>query len=447
MKKLLIIQQDEAYFLFEALRVLEKNKLQLKDYELTVLVDEKALRVAFAESTPLVTGITTNVAEVLGKNFDISVNLSLNELSWDLHGAIASDSKLGAYRKEGRIFVDDLWSTYLLTLKGKAPFLTYHLQDVYRNILGFKSIQLAKRTKSSVRQIAIGTTATNLFSSLEQEALIHELSLSFPNYQLRDLSEIDLISDVSHILYVGPATLEALKFCEAGGKGIFLTSNFQGFNLLPHSGEHIVLSSRNNAFKASYLLNFIEKEINGQNNLDTHYSVYKFDHENVFGSYLVSMNPSDDNYPFYQSHLVLWNFLLNLYDTNLDVIKCSGSQLTQLKTHEEILKKFIRLHDYAMVSIDTIYNESKSNQADAGTINGHLNNLMEVEKISDQIAQSHSFLRPFLDFYRIRRGQNNSETLAEQSQASYLIYSEEHQALEALNELFSVTLRRNEANI
>jgi hypothetical protein len=446
-KKLLIIQQDEAYFLLETLQVLEKYKANLKDFDTTVLVDATSMKTAYGEMIPMVQGITTDIQAVKNKKFDITVNLSLNENSWDLHGDITCDKKLGPHRKNGRLLVEDLWSSYLLTLKGKAPFLTFHLQDIYKNILGFKNVNLTTRPRATIKQIAVGTTATNLFSANEQETLVHELCLSYPKIMLKDLSEIDLVSDLSQSLYIGPATIEALKFCEAGGKGIFLTSAFQGFNLIPHEGDHVILSSRGGTFKAAHLQSFIEKEISGQNNLDTYYSVYKIDHENAFGSYLKSVNSSDDNYPFYQSHLVLWNFLLNLCDTNLDVIKCCDSQVNLLKTNEEVLKKYIRLHDYAMVSIDTIYQEAKAKLADVNKIEGHLKNLQEIEVVSDQIAQSHSLLRPVLDFYRIRRGQNDSDTLVEQSQANFLVYSEEHQALEALSELFTVTLRKNEVSI
>ena len=74
-------------------------------------------------------------------------------------------------------------------------------------------------------------------------------------------------------------------------------------------------------------------------------------------------------------------------------------------------------------------------------------NLKEMEEIADKISQSHAFLRPILDFYRIRRGQNDGENLLEQAQHSFLTYSEEHQALKAILELFTVTLRKNEVSI
>lgn len=447
MKKLLIIQQDEAYFLFETIQVLEKFQSQLKDFEVTVLVDEKAMRTVYDRSAPILSGFTSDKSSVTNKSWDVSVNFSLNDGSAHVHSEIQSGKKLGAYYKDNLLQVDDLWSTYLLTLRGKAPFLTFHLQDIFRNILGFKSSSPKKNVQSPIRHIAFGASATHLFSAEEQETLVHELSLSYPHFQLKDISEVDLIEDVSQTLYVGPATLESLKFCEAGGKGIFLSSAFQGFNLLPYSGQHIVLSSRTGSFRASTLLSFIEKEIAHQNHVESIYSVYTINHDTIQGAYLQSMNQSDDHYPFYQSHVVLWDFLLNLHDSNLDVTSCSNSQLEVLKTNKEVLTKFIRLHDYAMVSVDTIYKETKSKLTDVDKIEGHIKNLVDIDKIADQISQSHSLLRPVLDFYRIRRGQNNGATLHEQAQHSLLAYSEEHQALQALEELFSVTLRKNEVNI
>jgi hypothetical protein len=446
-KKLLIIQQDEAYFLFETIQVLEKNKKALKDFELTVLVNDKSLKLVANDSTPLITGLITDPGKISGNHFDVSVNLSLNEQSWEFHTNISADKKIGPYHKDGQTFVDDLWSSYLMTLKAKAPFLTFHLQDVYRNILGIQSVAVPKNERTTIRQIAFGATAVHLYPAQEQESLIEELALSFPNFPLKDISEIDLMSDLSQCLYVGPLNLEALKFCEAGGKGIFLASGFQGFNLLPYDQDHLFLSSRGESFKTSMLYPFIEKIILGHTDHKIEYSIYSVEHENVFGAYLKSHNVSDDTYPFYQSHVVLWNFLLNLFDTDLEVTKCNSQQLALLKTQQEVLTKYIRLHDYAMVSIDAIYHQAKAKLADAAKIEGHLKNLIEIDQLSDQISQSHSLLRPVLDFYRIRRGQNHGSTLVDQSQTSFLAYSEEHQALQALNELISVTLKRNEVNI
>lgn len=446
MKKLLIIQTDEPYFLFETIQVIENNLVHLKDYTLTVLVNQDSYKKVFDKHNPVIQGMTSDTKSVLKSSFDVSVNLSLNNESWRLHGDISSSHKLGVFLNNGETVVNDLWSSYLLTLKAKAPFLTFHLQDIYRNILGFKTPKLEPIRHNSVRQIVFGAVSPKFFSPAEQEALIHELSLSYPAFPLRDISEIDLFSDVTHTLYIGPTTLEALKFCEAGGKGIFLSSAFQGFNYLPYGSENVFLSSKGNQFIASKLLPFIESFVNGKI-IPVEYATYVVESENIFGSYLKSINESDDNYPFYQSHVVLWNYLLNLFDTNLEITHCTPSQLTLLKNNQEVLAKLLRLHDYAMSSLDTIYNEAKAQTTNSDVIGGHMKNLKEMEKISDQIAATNAFLRPILDFYRIRKGQNTGNNLQEQSQASYLTYAEEHQALTALNELFSVTLRKNEVNL
>lgn len=443
----MIIQQDEAYFLFETLQVLEKNKIFFKEFELTVLVDQTSLSIVSKDFQPLLSNLISDPKSISEKHFDLSVNLSLRESSWDLHNLVASDKKIGPYKKNNQICVNDLWSSYLMTLKAKAPFLTFHLQDVYRNILGIKGPTHSRSAPSTIRKVVFGATAPHLFAAEEQESLIHDISLSYPNYPLKDISEIDLLSDLTSSLYVGPLTLEALKFCEAGGRGIFLSSTFQGFNLLPYGPDHIFLSSRGEKFKSSKLLPFIENLISGQTSQNIEYSLYSTEHENIFGAYLKSHNFSDDNYPFYQSHVVLWNFLLNMFDTDLQISKCNSKQIELLKTQQGILSKYIRLHDYAMVSIDTIYHQSRAKQADPEKVEGHLKNLIEIDRLSDQISQNNSLLRPVLDFYRIRRGQNEGETLSDQSQISFLTYSEEHQALQALNELFSVTLKGNEVNI
>lgn len=448
MKKLLIIQLDEAYFLFETIRVLEKYHLSLKQFELTLLVSKDAFDKVYNSSSPILKNITFDKDQILKDNFDISANLSLREESWDLHSLIKSETKVGPYLSNGQLMIPDLWSSFLITVKAKSPFLTFHLQDIYKNILGLKASVRAKSTPKKHTQIAMSMSSVEIFSAIEQENFIHDLVLRFPNLPILDLSEIDLLTDVSQTVYIGPATLDALKFCEAGGVGVFLMGQFQGFNLIPYNDGHLFISCRNTQFESKKLAPIIDSILDNKLNLpDSSYSIYQIEHENIFGAYLKSLNSSDDNYPFYQSHVVLWNFLLNLFDTNLEITTCTPSQLTLLKNYQLVLTKYLRLHDYAMVSIDTIYQESKSQEADGSKIDGHIKNLQEIEQITDKISSSHALLRPILDFYRIRRGQNTGDTLLDQSQNSYLTYSEEHQALTALNELFSVTLKKNEVNI
>jgi hypothetical protein len=193
---------------------------------------------------------------------------------------------------------------------------------------------------------------------------------------------------------------------------------------------------------------FISNEIQNKDiPLNFPYAVYQIDEENLFGSFLKSLNSSDDNYPFYQAHVILWNYLLNLFDINLEIISCQSGQIELLKNQVDVLNKLVRLYDYVMTSVDTIYQEAKSISADNNKIQGHIKNLQEMEAITDKISQSNSFLRPVLDVYRIRRGQNEGKTLLDQSQHSFLTYAEEQQALKAMLELFTVTLRKNEVSI
>lgn len=447
MKKILIIQRDEAYFLFETIQVLEKYSHHLRDYEVTLLVNESAFHEVYENSSPTLKGITWDELRTVDGFYDLSINLSLKDENWDLHGKINSLQKIGPYKKDEQLLVTDLWSTYLMTLKAKTPFLTFHLQDIYRNILGIKEFKIPETMKSSFKQIAFGLVSPDIFSPSEQESFINSISRINPQITLLDASEIDDIADTSHTLYIGPACLKALKICENGGTAILLSSAFQGFNYLPIREKNYFISSRNQMISSQELVKIVTKIMNHEESLESSYSIYQTDHSIFPGAYLKNLNETDNNYPFYQSHVVLWNFLLNLNDINLEVTKCNNSQISLLKNNQEVLRKFIRLHEYAMASIDIIYRESKSPTTDEIIIEGHLKNLREINQVANQLAESHSFLRPFLDFYHIRHAQNQGINLREQSKESLLSYSEEHQVLEALVELFSVTIKQNEVSI
>ena len=447
MKQLLIIQQDEPYFLFEALQVLEENWGSLRDFQTTILVNKNSVE-KLGGLLPILTGITTDEEVVKLKKYDISVNLSMTETSWTYHADINSLNKIGPYLVNGQLIVNDSWSSYLLTLKARAPFLTFHLQQIYQNILGIRAVKSPSPREATVNRIVFGSFNVDVFPGHEQEKLVQAINRTYPNCPIMDISEVDPISDLTQTLYIGPVSLEAVQICEFGARGFFLGSHFQGFNLLPAGDGHYFISSRGDKFSGPEteraILTLVQ---HAKAPTDTPYSVYVTDEENLFGGYLRSLNKSDDNYPIYQSHVVLWNFLLNLFDTNLEITTCSPSQMKLIQNNREVLNKLIRLYDYAMTSVDTIHSEAKSNQADFSKIQEQINHLKEVDLLTDQISQSHSFLRPILDFYRIRRGQNHGSTLLEQSQHSFLTYSEEHQALQALEELFSVTLQKNEVNI
>lgn len=444
MKKLLIIQKDEAYFLYETIQVIEKNYYFFKDFEFTLLCDEKALRAVYDKTTPLLKELSTDDKKIRQANFDVSVNLSLLESSWDLHAEIYSKRKLGPISSDGQLKVEGLWSAYYLTLKGGAPFLTFHLQDIFKNILGIKNFAQKKINKSSIKELYFSLTNTDLFPNDEQEKFLAKLSELNTVFSIKGLSQADFLTDLSSALYVGPPCLDALKLCESGARAVFLSSAFRGFNLLPYDAEYSVLSTEGKEFSADSLYQYVLMVLAGHNSPQTPYCEYQCQNDYNFGAYLKSFNQSDDNYPFYQSHVVLWNFLLNLLDTDLDIIECSPSQKELLKVHSEMLQKLIRLHDYSMSAVDKIQQEAKKNSAG---ISSYTKQIEEIEEITDKISASHPLIRQVLDFYRIQKGQTTGKDFLEQSQKSFLTYAEEHQALEALYELFSVTLNKNEANL
>ena len=439
MRKILLLQLDGPYFLYETVRVLEKNAQALKQFEVTLLVDPKSYESLAKKSLPALKGITTKPADVLSKDFEMSFNLSLDESSWELHSKVSSRKKHGPYYVGTQLMVPDLWSTFLLTLKSRSPFLTFHLQDIYRNILGINAIQKSTQTKTLYKSLVFGFFDTNFISASEQEKLIHTLHDRFPLTRIQDISEIDLVEDLSDVLYFGPASLNALRVCEAGAKGVFVAEHFSGFNLLPSGPGHLQISSLGTRVSADQLLGVLESILKNEDlSVVPGLSFYETAVNPLFGNYLKGVSPADDNHPFYQAHLVLWNFILNLHDVQLDHSKKTASQLQTLKGTQEVLTKLIRLQDYAMSSIDTIYHQAKNEQASAEIVNGHLKNLSDIELTTAKVAEAHAFLRPILDFYRIRRGQNDGNTLLEQAENSLLTYSEEQYALKALQELLTI---------
>ena len=446
-KNLLIIQWDGPYFLFETLQVLEKSRASLKGFSITILATKSSIEKLQGHVHTNEHTLTSDIIPILNHQFDMSFNLSMDESSWITHEKINSKIKIGPHVKDGELAVPDLWSTFLLTVKSGAPFLTFHLQDIYKNILGIKAQPQMSSQASHIREIILGRFAEAYVDHSQMENLKKLIASAYPQVTLKNISEVDLVSDFTHSLYIGPADLDAVKLCEDGARGIFIGRQFQGLNLIPYGPQNFIISTKSEKVENTKLMGIISSIINRASlDLSTNYSLYKTDID-TFGVFIKSLNASDTSYPFYQCHVVLWNFLLNLLDINLDIASCGKEQLEVLKNHHHAVSKLLRLHDYALSSIDTIYLQTKSASSEADVIEGHLKNLKEIDGIMAQLAESHPFIRPFLDFYRIRRGQNDGSTLNEKTQNTFITYTEEHHALSALNELFSVTLRKNEASI
>jgi hypothetical protein len=437
-KKLLIIQTDDMYFLHETLQVLSANSRDLSEYDLTLLVSPKALEIMKSIGAYLPQGITTDIKQVLSMDFDLSFNLSLNENAWQIHSEVKAGKKAGPYYQNNELIVSGTWSAWFMTFKGNTPFVTFHMREIFRQILGLKKRHSLPESPGAPKTIIMGMSSPDFFPKDEQEAFLTGLVRRFPGIQVLDESEVNAESDQSSSLYVGPASMKALILSESGGRSIFFGSRFQGLNLLPEKEGTILITTGGKTLDAQSLLGILEiilkeKEMKPS----AHLNIYRLNMENVFGAYMECLSGQEIPYPFYQTHLVLWNYLLALQEIHLDIVSPSREQGEIVQTQLEIVTKLLRLHDYAMVSMNGVYKEAKESESDAEKISKHIATLTEVDETMDKIAASNPFLRPMLDFYKIRKGQIEGATLLEKSQNSLLTYSEEHHALGAFAELLT----------
>ncbi len=436
-KRVLIIQTDDMYFLHETLQVLSANSKDLSNMNLTVLVSPKALEVLKTIGIPLPEGITTDVGTVLISEYDLSFNLSLNEASWQIHSEIKSVKKAGAFYRGNELMVNGLWAAWFTTFKGNTPFVTFHMRETFRQILGIKKRAPDTNNNFIARTLVMGMSSPEFFPKNEQEAFLSGIIRRFPGLQVLDESEVSAEHDHSSSLYLGPASMKALVLCESGARGIFIASRFQGLNLLPEKEGTTLITTGGKRMDAQSLLDILEIIIKDREIKPAdHLNIYRLSMENVFGAYMHCLKGQEVSFPFYQAHLVLWNYILALQDVNLDISPPSVEQAAMLGTQLEIVSKLIRLHSYAMLALDGVYKEAKATESDGAVIDKHFATLTEVDETFDKIAATNPFLRPLLDFYKIRKGQIEGETLLEKSQNSLLTYSEEHQALTALEDLF-----------
>lgn len=435
-KRVLIIQTDDMYFLHETLQVLSANGKDLSEMKLTLLVSPKALDVMKSLGVPLPDDTTTDIGVVLDTEYDLSFNLSLNEAAWQIHSETKAKKKAGAYYKGNELIVNGVWSAWFLTFKSNTPFVTFHMREIYRQILGVKKRAPDTNNNFMARTLVMGMTSSEFFPKNEQEAFLSGIIRRFPGLQVLDESEVSPDHDHSSSLYLGAASMKGLMLCEGGARGIFIASRFQGLNLLPEKEGTMLISTGGQKMDAQSLLDVLEIILKDREmKAADHLNIYRLSMENVFGAYMQCLKGHEVSFPFYQAHLVLWNYVLAFQDVNLDISPPSAEQAATLTSQLEIVTKLIRLHSYAMLALDGVYKEAKATESDASVIDKNFATLTEVDETFDKISATNPFLRPILDFYKIRKGQIEGETLLEKSQNSLLTYSEEHQALTALEDL------------
>ncbi|MFL5783805.1 MAG: hypothetical protein ACJ76H_04280, partial [Bacteriovoracaceae bacterium] len=366
MKRVLIIQTDDMYFLHETLQVLTANSRDMEDVKLTLLVGPKSREVLEKSGVLFPEGTTTDIKEVLSSEYDLSFNLSLNEAAWQIHGDVKAEKKAGAFYQGNELMVNGVWSAWFLTFKGNTPFVTFHMREIFRQILGLKKRAGEVESSTLARTMIMGLSNPEFFTLEEQEAFVSGIVRRFPGLQVLDESEVNSDHDHTHSLYIGPASMKALTLCESGARAVIIGSRFQGLNLLPEKEGTLLITTGGKKIDAQSLLGVIEILLKEKEARPaTHLNIYRLSMENVFGAYLENLTGQEMPFPFYQAHLVLWNYLLALQDVNLDIVPPSQDQREMIEGQLEIVTKLLRLHDYAMVGLDAIYKEAKLEDSDA----------------------------------------------------------------------------------
>lgn len=378
------------------------------------------------------------VQEVLAETFDICVNLSLMESSWKLMEDIKASKRLGIFIQNGQVRVSDHWSTYLLTLKSPVPFLSFHLEEIYKNILGFKQAPVLNDESFTLRKFVFCISSSSIFPAGEQEALLNLLSKKYPGIPILDISETRP-GDSDGVFYIGPAGLRPST--ENFSRNLLIQKNFQGANILPTNATW-VLTSQEKIFTAQDILLSLEVILKAQGKLPDEISLYRSRYSEEGDSFIERISGAEVTYPIYLAYYVLWSFVLGLNEFEPAFPKIDTAQKEFIQVYLGIIKKISRFHTYALASLDILLAEGKSLTPNSEIIDGHLENLRQIDETLRKISDSHSMLRPLLDFYHVRRGQNEGIHFQEQVENSLLIYHEEHQALTAFQELLETLEKR-----
>src|SRR5690606_38207751 len=227
----------------------------------------------------------------------------------------------------------------------------------------------------------------------EQEKFVFELSQDFPSIPIVDFSEVDPDSDLSSSLYIGPLDLRGCQLVTNGARGFFLQTHFQGMNFVPYREGQIIVTSEGNSFQAKHLKAILEGTFKGKYKSDIPYPVYVTERESSSNLFLKAQVKTDRSYPVYQSHFILWNFLLNLEDVTLPVNTPKEEHKKILLDNTNVLMKLSALQNYALEAINNILKQARAKLIETKKLETNFEIVRDYDQTAQKIAESHPYLR------------------------------------------------------
>lgn len=436
MKKLLFLQLDDAHFVLETKLFLKRYAHELSGYDLYLCTTQNQI-----SDSP--TYKIISLEEIQNHQFEMIFNLSLNEKSWETAKDYSAKYFVGCrYTETENLQVMGHWSTYYLQLKGGTSFLPFHLQDIYKNIVGCKSLALSEEKKW--KDEVIYWQCPRFINKDVFFILIAQLKERYKNWEFIEGTP----QENKPGFYLGPAGDQVSLWHDQNHRLFLLKANFEGLHYAPAGDNHWLVNPHqsNPDFTELYklMIQFCEqlpcKDIKG-------WEVYQTTQENLFGTSLKALTQTNANFPFYQFHVVIWQYVLNLFDVSLETIQASPKQLETLQFYEEVLTKTSRFQELIVARLADQLEHFDETNFDIKKFQAAISEIQEFEQITSKLAENHPLIRPFLDYYQIQRGQSEFSGLRDQLQDQMLILSEQSGVLKALLELISMTIMNSSSKI
>ena len=436
MKKILFLQLDDAHFVIETKLFLNRYYHELSQFDLYLCSINNQYQIQGPWKELL-------LEELSEHEFEMTINLSLSEKSWEVARDIKTKNFVGTRLSENNsLQVVGNWSIYLLQLKGGAAFLPFHLQDIYKGIVGCKTLALS--TEKKWKDEVIYWQCPNFINQDVFLILIAQLKERYKNWEfIQGKPQKDKPG-----FYVGPAGDEVSLWPDQNHRLMILKSHFEGLHFAPTGDHHWLVNphTNNSDYTELYqlMIQFFEQlpcqKVSG-------WEVYQTRQENLFGTDITALSEIGDNYPFYQFHVVIWQYLLNLFDVNLEVSTLNSTQLTTMKFYEDVLLKITQFADIIVGHLSELIEHFDETNFDIKSFQSAVKQIQEFEEVTGKIAEGHPLLRPFLDYYQITRGQAELNGLRDQIQDQLLTLSEQSSVLKALVELISMTIQKSSSKI
>jgi ADP-heptose:LPS heptosyltransferase len=438
-------------------------------------------------------GLNSFINEVNQSEFDLLLNFSFTSSSSYLCNLLSSKVKMGIRRNStNQLVVTDKWSQYVYSNILDSDYCPYNLVDIYRNMLGAKdnhSFAFDQQLTNTISIHPFASTDKKRFSNDNWSKLIFRLLKANPSFELsilgakedllnaQEILNSENLKDLKHRVHskVGTLTIEE-SFNVVNNSKLFIghdsmvshlasiaekesiiisLGSVKPFETSPYNDKviNIAVNDKGTDVNTETVFNVCNKVLKNETidkefaqkslNIFTtkNLSIFKssFDQSGLRLENLLETT-SESSVAFKKFLRVCFSYYLKGEEVEMSIPKLNQEAIHTFKILKDGLEYMNELFHHAMITCNSILDETNKKNPDSNKIKSFVAKLSEIDKLLLVTINKYKLLKPIHDFFYINRLNSQGEDLIQITQSNLISYYDAQNFITYIEDLTNTTL-------